>query len=84
MARIVRLEAPGPVKIDPKDLPRDEKGELKPLSLCACGLSRTFPRCDGTHKTTSKLEEAGYLYRYDANAMVIEKIPDSESKVTGE
>lgn len=76
MARIVRLEAQGPVKLDPGAFPRDEQGQLKPISLCACGLSKTFPRCDGTHKTTSKLEEAGFLYRYDTNGVVIEKIPD--------
>ena len=56
MARLVRLTATGPVKIEPRD---------KPISICACGLSKTFPLCDGAHKTTSKLEQPGRLYEYD-------------------
>jgi len=31
---------------------------------------------DGMHKNTSKLEEAGFLYRYDAEGRVIEKSPE--------
>lgn len=56
MARQVRLEAAGPLKIEP--------GHEKPVWVCACGLSRTFPLCDGTHKTTAKLEQPGKTYHY--------------------
>jgi CDGSH-type Zn-finger protein len=56
MARIVRFTATGPIKIDPQD---------KPLFICACGLSKNFPHCDGSHKP-SRSEEAGKLYVYDA------------------
>ncbi len=35
------------------------------LSICGCGLSGTFPICDGTHKIT-KTEEPGKLAWYDA------------------
>lgn len=76
MARLVRIEATGPVKIDPATLPRDESGNLKPIVFCACGLSKKMPFCDGMHKNTSKLEEAGFLYRYDAEGRVIEKSPE--------
>lgn len=76
MARLVRIEQAGPVKIDPATWPKDAAGNLKPFSVCACGLSKTFPMCDGMHKTTSKLEEAGFLYRYDAEGRVIEKTPE--------
>lgn len=67
MARRVILNATGPVKLGPLD---------KPASICACGLSRTFPLCDGSHKTTSKLEEPGFLYEYDpATLQVVDKQP---------
>lgn len=55
MARIVRHVATGPVKVDPSD---------KPVFVCACGLTRNFPFCDGSHKP-SRNEEAGKLYVYD-------------------
>ena len=46
MARLVRLTATDPLKIDPKTLPQD-----KMLAICQCGLSQNYPFCDGTHKT---------------------------------
>jgi CDGSH-type Zn-finger protein len=58
MARLVRQEQTGPHRIDPKDLPPD-----KPIWICACGLSRTLPFCDGTHKTCRD-EQPGVLYEY--------------------
>lgn len=57
MARLVRLEANGPVRI--------ETGG-KPVWVCACGLSKTFPICDGTHKGPCREEAPGTLYIYDA------------------
>ncbi len=56
MARMVRLVASEPMKI--------ETG-AKPVWVCACGLSATFPVCDGTHKTTARIEDARKLYFYD-------------------
>ncbi|MBS0196740.1 MAG: CDGSH iron-sulfur domain-containing protein [Planctomycetes bacterium] len=64
MARTVRLEANGPVKIDPTTWPRDAAGNLKPIFVCACGLSLKFPICDGTHKSCVA-EAAGVEYCYD-------------------
>ncbi len=65
MPRLIRLDATGPVRIDPADLPRDDQGNLKPMFLCACGLSRTFPICDGSHKACRAAEQPGRLYVYD-------------------
>ncbi|HEX8876722.1 MAG TPA: CDGSH iron-sulfur domain-containing protein [Phycisphaerales bacterium] len=64
MARLVRHEQSAPIKIDPATWPRDEQGNLKVLSICACGLSAKFPFCDGAHKGC-KNEEPGKVYRYD-------------------
>ena len=49
MARLVKLDATGPIRIDPQE---------KPVFICACGLTKNFPFCDGTHKKC-KDEEPG-------------------------
>ncbi|MGA0173607.1 MAG: CDGSH iron-sulfur domain-containing protein [Phycisphaerales bacterium] len=68
MARLIRTEATGPIRIDPQD---------KPVFICACGLSANFPFCDGTHKVC-KSEEAGTLYRYDPETKQVMKTePDA-------
>lgn len=56
MPRLVRFDATGPVKLEPRE---------KPYFVCACGLSRTFPLCDGTHKTACPAEPPGKLCIYD-------------------
>lgn len=55
MPRIVKFEATGPVRIDPQE---------KPVFICACGLTKKFPFCDGAHKSC-KDEEPGAVYSYD-------------------
>ena len=40
---------------------------------CACGLSKKYPLCDGSHKVTRD-EEAGCCYRYQADGVTREKI----------
>ncbi len=57
MARLVRLEALKPVRIEPQE---------KAIFICACGLSKNFPICDGHHKGCAA-EVAGVTYVYDDN-----------------
>ncbi|MFM2165262.1 MAG: hypothetical protein RL325_1699 [Planctomycetota bacterium] len=66
MPRIVKLDATGPVKVEPSD---------KPVFVCACGLSKRFPFCDGSHKPTRD-EEPGCCYRYDPETQSREKVAD--------
>jgi Uncharacterized conserved protein len=61
MARLVRLDATGPIKVEPQD---------KPVWVCACGLSERFPFCDGSHKKCGA-EPAGKVAVYDAERKVI-------------
>lgn len=68
MARLVRLVSQGPYKLDTQGKPV--------VSICACGLSKTFPICDGTHKTTSKLELPGKLYHYDPSTLEVLRVED--------
>jgi CDGSH-type Zn-finger protein len=55
MARIVKRtwHEPYKITIDGKD-----------KFICRCGLSKTQPFCDGSHKKTTS-EEEGKLYWYD-------------------
>jgi len=67
MARLVRHERTGPIKIEPQD---------KPIFICGCGLTQNFPFCDGSHKSCTD-EQEGTLYVYDASRQkVVEERPD--------
>jgi CDGSH-type Zn-finger protein len=66
MPRLVHRTATGPIKIDPKTLDPE-----KMISICACGLSQTFPFCDGAHKTCRVTEQPDVLYVYDADNKTI-------------
>jgi CDGSH-type Zn-finger protein len=88
MPRIVRFDSTTPIKIDPNlkpgdtppapnviAWPRDEAGNLKVVSICACGISSKFPFCDGTHKIC-KTEDPACEYQYDpATKQVVSKSP---------
>lgn len=77
MARLIRIEASGPIRIEPAQFPRDEQGNLKPMFICACGLSKNMPFCDGAHKACRASEQTGTLYVYDRDrAAVIEERED--------
>lgn len=76
MARYVRLDAVGPFKIMPEQFPRDEQGNLKAMFVCACGLSRKMPFCDGTHKACRTAEREGMVYTYDAGGNVVSERPE--------
>jgi len=66
MPRLVHRTAMGPIKIDPKTLDPE-----KLISICACGLSQTFPFCDGAHKACRVTEQPDILYVYDAQNKTI-------------
>ena len=61
MARMIRSDRTGPIRIDPQD---------KPVFICGCGLTQNFPFCDGSHKTCVQ-EEPGKLYVYDRERKAI-------------
>ncbi len=61
MARLVKHEQNLPYEIP--------EGTELPVYICACGLSKTKPFCDGSHRRT-KDENAGEIYVYDENSRV--------------
>ena len=68
MARMIRHEATGPIRIDPQD---------KPIFICGCGLTKNVPFCDGSHKACNG-EQPDKLYIYDsAREQVIEERDDA-------
>lgn len=76
MTRMVPNKATGPMKIEPADFPRDEQGNLKPLWICACGLSQKLPICDGAHKACKTTEPEGFLHVYDeSRTRIVESRP---------
>jgi CDGSH-type Zn-finger protein len=56
MARLVRHDKNAPYEIP--------EGTELPVYICACGLSKNKPFCDGTHKKTRD-EDAADTYLYD-------------------
>lgn len=58
MARLIKHEEHGPFEI--------AEGTELPVWICACGLSKNKPYCDGSHKKTRD-EGPNEVFGYDDN-----------------
>lgn len=63
MARLVKHERNEPYRIYKADIEKER------ISICACGLSKNKPFCDGSHSRTRD-EEEGAVYIYDDEGRV--------------
>lgn len=74
MTRLVELEATEPRKLTAADLD-DEKGDI---AICQCGLSESFPFCDGSHRQTAD-EDDGETYVYeDGDRKLVDRVVTDE------
>ena len=66
MAHIIKHNATGPTKVDcaGKDA----------VYVCACGLSKTQPLCDGSHAKTRDEGEKIYAYAPDGQRIEIGRL----------
>jgi len=66
MARLVKHDMNHPYEIP--------EGTELPAYICACGLSKNKPFCDGSHKKTrDENQDDTYLYDDDGRARVIKQ-----------
>lgn len=61
MARLIKHTQQQPYVLGEEEL----EGKST-IAVCACGLSKAKPYCDGSHKATGD-EEEGTLYRYEGD-----------------
>src|ERR1700687_4723439 len=71
MARIVRHEKNSPYEV--------AEGTELPIYICACGLSKNKPFCDGSHKKTRD-ENPSYVYLYDDARRIRPKTQDGTAR----
>jgi CDGSH-type Zn-finger protein len=65
MPRMIRHDLNQPIKIEPQD---------KPIWVCACGLSKNLPHCDGSHKVcTAENDSTLYVYNASRDTVVEER-----------
>lgn len=62
MARLVRHDDDGPLKLDESDIDATQGN----VAVCLCGLSAEYPFCDGSHRSTRD-EAEEELYRYEGD-----------------
>ena len=62
MARLVRHDATGPFEIKPQE---------KSVWVCASGLSKHLPMCDGSHKIARQNDQPGKVMVYDKERLKV-------------